>query len=227
MIELLWITGTFLFTILAAVLSRKYGAGVLIGLYVALMITMNALGSKLILFFGLQANIGLILISASFLTSDMLCEFFGKKEATKAVWIGILGMILFMLTSFLAVYWPPAPAFQNQVAYALLFGTSIRLALAQIVTNIVAQNHDVWSFFFWKKVTKGKYLWLRNNLSTMTSQTISSILFFTIAFYGVYDIIPIIIGTTIAKILIAFIDTPFMYLSRKLFYWRGDNGTKI
>jgi len=78
----------------------------------------------------------------------------------------------------------------------------------------------------WKRLTKGKHLWLRNNLSTITSQTISSVLFFTIAFYGVYDIWPIIIETTIAKCIISIIDTPFIYLSRALF--RGtDYGTKI
>ena len=126
-------------------------------------------------------------------------------------------MVFFLLTSLLAVHWPAAEAFKHQAAYTLLFGASVRLALAQIITNIVSQNYDIFAFYFIKKLTKGKYLWLRNNLSTMTSQIISTILFFTIAFYGVYDIVPIIIGTSFAKILISLIDTPFIYLARYLF----------
>ncbi len=217
MTELLWLFGTFVFTLLAAYFGKKFGSNYLIGLYVALMITMNALGSKLITFLGFQANVGLILISASFLVSDILCEFYGKKKAVHAVWIGIIGMIFFLLTSLLAVAWTPAEAFKHQTAYALLFGTSGRLAIAQIVANLIAQNHDVFAYYFWKKKTKGKHLWLRNNLSTIVSQIISTIIFFTIAFYSIYDIIPIIIGTIIVKILISILDTPFIYLARYVF----------
>ncbi|MFC1723702.1 queuosine precursor transporter [Nanoarchaeota archaeon] len=224
MLELLWLIGTFLFVLLVVVFARKGGSSYLIGLYVAIMIIMNALGSKLITFFGFKANVGIILISAGFLVSDMLCEFFGKKEASRAVWIGIIGMCLFILTSALAVHWIPTPAFKHQAAYALLFGMSIRLALAQIITNIIAQNHDVWAFYFWKRLTKGRHLWLRNNISTITSQVFSTICFFTIAFYGVYDIVPIIYETILAKVLISFIDTPFMYLARYL-YKKGINRT--
>ena len=222
MLEILWLIGTFAFTLVAVYLGKKGGSGYLIGLYVALMIIMNALGSKLITFLGFKANVGIILVSASFLVSDMLCEFFGRKEASKAVWIGIIGMILFMLTSILAVNWPAAAAFKNQAAYALLFGLSSRLAIAQIITNIVAQNYDVWAFYFLKRITGNKHLWIRNNLSTMSSQIISTILFFTIGFYGVYPIFPIIVGTSIAKIVISVIDTPFIYMARALFRWNRN-----
>jgi uncharacterized integral membrane protein (TIGR00697 family) len=217
MYELLWLLGTFGFTLIAAYLARKGGVTYLIGIYVGIMIIMNALGSKLILFLGFNANVGIILISASFLVSDMICEFFGKQHASRAVWIGILSMILFMITSYLAVNWPAATMFRYQESYAILFGTSARLALAQIITNIVAQNHDVWAFYFWKRVTRGRWLWLRNNLSTISSQIISTILFFTIAFYGVYDIIPLITGTIMAKVIISILDTPFIYIARYLY----------
>jgi len=67
------------------------------------------------------------------------------------------------------------------------------------------------AFHFWKNRTGGKYLWLRNTASTAVSQVIDTAVFITIAFYGVMDIVPLLIGQYVIKLLIAVVDTPFIY----------------
>jgi len=90
-----------------------------------------------------------------------------------------------------------------------------RIVIAGAISYIVSQTHDVFSFSFWKKLTKGKHLWLRNNLSTIVSQLIDSILFISIVFLGVLplnSILTTIFGVFIIKVIIAICDTPFVYL---------------
>lgn len=96
-------------------------------------------------------------------------------------------------------------------------GQTGRIVAASLIAYIVAQNHDVWAYHFWKKLTKGKHLWLRNNLSTGVSQIIDSVLFTTIAFYGITPVVPIIMSTIVLKFIIAALDTPFLYAVRWYF----------
>ncbi|PIZ54623.1 transporter, partial [Candidatus Uhrbacteria bacterium CG_4_10_14_0_2_um_filter_41_7] len=86
-----------------------------------------------------------------------------------------------------------------------------RITVASFIAYLISQHHDVWAFHFWKKKTNGKHLWLRNNASTVVSQLIDTVVFTFIAFYGVLPIVPLILGTWVVKILIALIDTPFIY----------------
>ncbi|MFP4400487.1 MAG: queuosine precursor transporter [Candidatus Woesearchaeota archaeon] len=93
--------------------------------------------------------------------------------------------------------------------------------LASLTGFIIAQYHDIWAFNFWKKLTKKKHLWLRNNLSTFVSQFIDTVIFTFIAFYLVtpeYNIarmISMIIPYWLLKVLFAIIDTPLCYLGVK------------
>ena len=85
------------------------------------------------------------------------------------------------------------------------------MVLASMVAYLVSQHHDIFAFHWWKKKTGGRYLWLRNTASTIVSQAIDTGLFITIAFYGVLDIVPLLLGQYVVKLIIAIIDTPFMY----------------
>jgi uncharacterized integral membrane protein (TIGR00697 family) len=94
-----------------------------------------------------------------------------------------------------------------------------RIAIGSILAYIISQLHDVWAFHFWKTKTNGKYLWLRNNLSTMVSQAIDTLIFTFIAFWGLYEInvfISIVLTTYLMKWIVAVIDTPFIYFARKI-----------
>jgi len=95
-----------------------------------------------------------------------------------------------------------------------------RIVLASLIAYLISQLHDVWAFDFWKKKLKGKYLWFRNNASTWVSQLIDSVIFSFIAFWGVFSLPifwQILLTTYIFKLIVAVIDTPFIYYAKLVF----------
>jgi len=122
---------------------------------------------------------------------------------------------LTFLIALIAVALPSAPFWKGQQAYAQTLGLVGRIVLGGLVSYLVSQHFDVWAFLFWRKRTKGRWLWVRNNLSTLTSQLINTILFVLIVFTGVIPnaaLIPTICGHFLVKALLAIADTPFIYL---------------
>jgi len=112
-------------------------------------------------------------------------------------------------------------------AYTVFFSTSMRIALASVLAFYLAQMHDIWAFNFWKKKTGGKFLWLRNNLSTMVSQIVDSTVFMFVAFYNPETfpaplVVKLIIPYYIFKVLFALLDTPFAYLG---VWWARRDGS--
>jgi len=94
-----------------------------------------------------------------------------------------------------------------------------RIAFASLVAYVASQNHDVWAYHFWKRKTNGRFLWLRNNASTMVSQLIDSVVFCVIAFWGAFPFavfLQILATTYLFKWLVALFDTPFIYLGRRI-----------
>ncbi|WP_157054822.1 queuosine precursor transporter, partial [Salidesulfovibrio brasiliensis] len=114
--------------------------------------------------------------------------------------------------AWLAVHWPGAVFWQNQEAFGSVIGSTPRIVAASLCAYFVSQHSDVRLFHFIRRLTNGRHLWLRNNLSTMVSQLADSTIFVTIAFWGVLPVGEIIIGQWLAKMLIAAVDTPVVYL---------------
>lgn len=214
---IIWILIVLSITTLIAVISKKYGIEFLIGIFVALIIISNILANKIVVFLKWAVPAGIIAYSITFFITDIINEFYDKKQAKKAVWIGFIANILLVILIFIAIKWQPAPFWQNQKEFELILGNTWRIVLASLTAYVISQNHDIWAFNFWKKITKRKYLWLRNNLSTIISQLIDTILFVTIAFYGIFPILNLIVGQFIVKVIIALLDTPFIYLTRVIY----------
>ncbi len=114
----------------------------------------------------------------------------------------------------LAIWLPPAKfATDFNEDFKTVLGQSARVVFASLFAYLISQAHDVVSFNFWKEKTKGKHKWIRNNLSTMTSQFIDTSIFITIAFYGlVPNLLLMIISQYVVKCIIALLDTPLFYL---------------
>jgi queuosine precursor transporter len=216
-IIILWIVSMLAIASIAAVLAKNFGVEFLIGMYAAAIVITAVIGGKVVEFGPFVTSAAVIVFSITFFLIDTISEFFGKEAAKKAVWIGFLADILLLFAIWVAVSWDPAPGWNGQEAFAQTLGTTWRVALASVVAYVVSQNHDVWAFHFLKEKTNGRHLWLRNNLSTGVSQTIDSVLFISIAFFGLFPIVPLIIGNVAVKMIIAAIDTPFLYLMR--FYY--------
>ena len=187
----------------------------LTSIFVTSVAVSSLIASKVASFFGIFAAVGVIAWSISFPMTDVICEVWGREKAQKVVWIGLICFIITAVLVKIAVYLPSAPFWENQKAFATTFELVWRILIAGAISYIVSQTHDVFSFSFWKKLTKGKHLWLRNNLSTIVSQLIDSILFTLIVFLGVLELNAILsmsFGVFIIKVIIAICDTPFVYL---------------
>jgi uncharacterized integral membrane protein (TIGR00697 family) len=208
---LLWIILTLAGASIIAVLGEKYGVGLTIGIFVGLVVMAQILANKIVLFWSFTLPAGVIVYATSFLVTDILCEFYGKRKALEAVWGGFLASIILVLAIEIAIAWPPADFWTGQEAFQTTLALTPRIVLGSLVAYVISQNWDVHIFHRIKEKTMGKHLWLRNNASTMTSQALDTVVFITIAFYGLFPIVPMIIGQYIVKLLIAAMDTPFIY----------------
>jgi uncharacterized integral membrane protein (TIGR00697 family) len=189
----------------------------LLGFFIVSLVLANTLGTKITSLFGVRVSVGIFFIPIMFLVTDIIAEVHGKQKAKAFVYIAIFTQLFLLIMAYAAIKLPANPTWGNQEAFASVFGASLRMTIASIIAFIISQFHDVWAFHFWKEKTKGKYLWLRNNLSTMASQLIDTVLFMFIAFYKINPkftvpfIITLIIPYWLFKIGFALIDTPLAY----------------
>ncbi|WP_462324723.1 queuosine precursor transporter [Desulfoplanes sp.] len=184
----------------------------LVGLFVGGLVIAAVVSGKIVDFFGLYVPAGVLAYSVTFAVSDIISEIWGKHRATQMVRCGFVALAAAMVLSSLALHWPSAPFWNEQTAFDTVFGITPRIVLASLVAYGVSQTHDVWLFHLLRTTTGGKHLWLRNNLSTALSQLLDSTIFISLAFYGTMPLLPIIIGQWTAKMAIAVLDTPFVYL---------------
>ncbi len=219
MINELWWIVLLLVNFLAILLSyRLWGK---MGLFVWVpitVITANIQVTKTIELFGITATLGNIVYAASFLVTDILNENYGVKSARRAVAIGFFSLILFTLMMNLALLFQPAPDDFAHESLKTIFGFLPRIAGASLLAYGASQLHDVWAYNRWRKRLPGvKYIWVRNNLSTMVSQFIDSVVFTLVAFAGVFTwpvLLEIFLTTYVLKWIVAAADTPFVYLSK-------------
>ncbi len=193
----------------------------LLGLFVTSLILANLLGTKITTLFGIRVSVGIFFMPILFLVTDVVAEVHGKEKARNFVMVTTILLVFLFFMMWLSIALPPNETWGNQEAYANIFGGSLRIVAASLIAFAVSQLHDVWNFDFWKRKTHGKFLWLRNNVSTMVSQLIDTVLFMFIAFYQVTPkftvgfIITLIIPYYLFKIGFALVDTPLCYLGVK------------
>ena len=192
---------------------------ILLGIFVGSIVTANLIGLKIADFGIFEASVGILVFPITFLVTDIIEEVHGREKAKEFVLVGFIVLIFVLLITSLAVVLPFADrSWVKEEEYTKIFGMSIRIFIASITAFVIAQIHDVWAFNFWKQKTKGRFLWLRNNLSTIVSQFLDTTLFMFIAFYGMSPnftisyVFTLVIPYWLVKVLFAFFDTPFCYL---------------
>ncbi len=193
---------------------------VLAGIFVASLVTCNLIANKFVsIDLGFKTFIvsaGILPYPLTFLVTDILSEIYGKKRASMVVLSGFIASLFVLLflwigSQFNAINGSPI----DNDTYNLVFSNAWRVIFASMIAYLSAQFLDVRLFHFWKKMTKGRHLWLRNNASTIGSQLVDTILVISVLFVGVWDtdqIISAIIDGWLFKMLVAFIDTPLFYL---------------
>ena len=217
--EILWFIFLVVDFSLALFAIYFFGRKALYVIIAADIIVCNIQVIKTIELFGFVATLGNILYGSIFLATDLLSDVYGKKEARRGVWLGFFALIFMTVSMQLALLFQPhASDFSNE-AMKTIFGFIPRITVASLIAYLTSQHHDVWAFHFWKKKTEGRHLWLRNNASTWVSQAIDSVVFVLVAFYGVFEtpVLLSILGTTyVVKVLVAALDTPVVYLGRRV-----------
>ena len=223
--------------------TMLFKANILTGLFIAGLIVSNLLGGKIAQLGRIEFSVGILAFPITFLVTDIIGEVLGKKKARQVVFIGLMAMLFVMLLTFISIQLPTASrSYITHEEFSKVFGISFRFLIASITAFFFAQMHDVWAFHFWRKITKGKWLWLRNNLSTFTSQLIDSVLFMFMALWHIpaflMKFLPFIENTSpkftaayviallipwwILKVVMAIVDTPFVYLGTA--WLRGELG---
>jgi hypothetical protein len=187
-------------------------------LFITTMLLANIVGIKIIQIGPVNTSIGILLVPLAFLITDILAEVKGKKFVSNLILTSTFTLIFSYLFIQLSINMEPAERFKDMnPAFINVFNSTSRIFMASIIAFVISQFHDVWAFEFWNKKTNGKKLWLRNNLSTMVSQFIDTVIFMFLAFYHIspkFDaafIWQLIVPYYILKIIIALIDTPFVY----------------
>lgn len=213
LIELIGVFGSLL---LAKKLLGKKG---LVAWVAVAGILANLQVNKCITIFGLDATLGNVLFASSFLATDMISETYGKKAAKKAVIAGIFFMVLFVLTTQMALLFTPSEADFAHEPMKELFTISLRTTTASVLMYALANILDVVLFDKLKRMTKGKHLWLRNNVSTIVCNCAENFGFIFLAFWGIFDfgtLMTIALSTCVIETIIALLDTPFAYIARKV-----------
>lgn len=179
--------------------------------------------------FGMEMTLGNVMFASTYLVTDILSENEGKKSASKAVWLGVfVSAVMLILTQYWMLYKPSGSDWAMEHIKAI-FSTTPRLLFASFTGYIISQRFDVWLYHKWWKFTtdktgdKKKFLWLRNNGSTLISQVVNTVIFTLIAFAGWYDVktlISVMISSYVIYVFTSLLDTPVVYIAR----WMKENG---
>ncbi len=200
---------------------------VLAGFFLSSLVLANALVFKFIdiplpLVGVATISLGVLPYPVTFLCTDLISELYGKDRANAIVITGAAVSAYMLLLLQLGRVLPVSNLQDDAIQghYMAVFGQSTRAIFGSMVAYLIAQFVDVRLYHFWRKLTNGRHLWLRNNASTMFSQLIDTTAVVTILFYGVWgwsEIGAVILASYIFKLLVAAADTPLMYAGTALF----------
>ena len=175
--------------------------------------------------FGMEQTLGNVLFAATFLITDILSECEGKKAANKAVFVGIFASVFFLILSQSWQLYIPSENDAMMNSVKSVFGNTPRMIISSLLVYTVSQFFDVWLYHKWWSLTakkfgdKRRFLWLRNNGSTLISQILNTALFTFLAFVGTYDLqtmVSVFFSSYVIYIFTSLLDTPVLYLARRI-----------
>ena len=218
----------------------------LASLFITSLVVSNLIFQKFFYWYPLDLNIfgnhlfelsvGILPYPLTFLITDLISEIYGKKKANQVVITGIFASFFSMAILLIA---NRVPAIENSpiddLTFNKVFALSPIAVLASMIAYLLAQFVDIRIYHFWKKLTRGKMLWLRNNFSTFSSQLIDTIL--VVVLLSFFDVLEwslfwgLVISGFLFKVLVAAIDTPilyfFVFILRKTFDLKPEDELEI
>ncbi len=177
-----------------------------------------------------EISVGILPYPITFLITDLISEIYGKKKANQVVVAGIFAsfsslLIVYVSNSVPATSWSPV----GDDMFSTVFGNTAIAVFASMMAYLLAQFIDIHIYHFWKRLTEGKHLWLRNNFSTFLSQFVDTLtILLLLCSFGIIEwsrFKGLLVAGFLFKVMIAALDTPFLYLGVYLF--RKRFGLKI
>ena len=219
---------------------------ILASLFIASLVTSNLIFQKFFYWYPFdmtiggiklfELSVGILPYPITFLVTDLISEIYGQKKANQVVIAGIFASFFSLSIILISNYVPALESSPiNDETFSNVFSLSGLAVLASMLAYLFAQFIDIKIYHFWKNLTKGKMLWLRNNFSTFSSQIIDTIT--VISLLCLFEVLSwdsflgLVVSGIVFKILVAFLDTPllylFVYLFRKKFNLKIGEEIKI
>lgn len=179
--------------------------------------------------FGMEQTLGNVMFASTYLITDILSENESEKDAARAVWLGGFASVVMLLFTQYWMLYTLAPSDWAGEHIRAIFSTTPRMLFASFSVYVICQRFDVWLYHFWWRLTTRKsgssqrFLWLRNNGSTLISQLLNTIFFTLFAFWGWYDVqtlVSIMLSSYVVFICTSLLDTPAVYFAR----WMKQHG---
>lgn len=231
--ELLLLGSVLLIYGLVLLAYRLFGRTGLYAMTVIATILANIEVLILVDAFGMEQTLGNVMFASTYLITDILSENEGKQTADKAVKIGVFTSLAMLVLSQYWLLYAPAASDWASGHIREIFSSTPRVLLASFIGYAVSQRFDVWLYHRWWAMTerrsgsRTKFLWLRNNGSTLISQLVNTVIFTLTAFAGMYDtttLVSILLSSYVIYIFTSLLDTPAVYLGRlmKRRGWVGE-----
>lgn len=163
---------------------------------------------------GFEFGAGILLFPLSYIFGDILTEVYGYARARRAVWSGFTALLFASLVSWFIVKLPPAPHWHLQSAYEAVFSMTPRIALSSLVAFFAGEFSNSFVLAKMKIQTKGRFLWIRTIGSTIIGEGVDSLLFYPLAFWGLWEnelVVRVLITNYFLKVAWEVIMTPFTY----------------
>jgi queuosine precursor transporter len=218
-----WILLITAITFLGAWYVRRYNRpDALIALYVTFVILSQIIAAKIaqfdLGFWTVTAPAAAIIYPVTYLFTDIVNEKFGRLVTHRMIAIAFVANLAMVFFLWIATRLTPAPFWSNQTGWVAIFGLVPRITLGSMVAFMASENLDAVVYSWFKKITKGKYLWMRSAFSNIPALTIDTFIFITIAFYGTMPIGGLFEGQIATKYLVGLVSVPFLYFNRWIMY---------
>ena len=183
--------------------------------FVAILLLSNLIGAaKLATVGGFTFGAGILFFPVSYVIGDVLTEVYGYANARRCVWMGFFALVFMAFMSSVVVAMPPAPGWEGQAAYESVFGSTWRIVVASVVAFWVGEFVNSFVLAKMKVMTGGRHLWARTIGSTVFGQFADSLIFYPIAFLGIWtttQVLTVMVSNWVLKVLWEAVLTPFTY----------------
>jgi len=184
--------------------------------FVAILLLSNVIGAaKVATLGGWEFGAGILFFPLGYVIGDVLTEVYGYARARRCIWVGFSAMLFMAFMSWVVVSLPPAPGWTGQAAYESVFGQVPRIVFASIVAFWAGEFVNSYVLARMKVWTQGKHLWSRTIGSTVFGQGVDSLIFYPLAFWGIWStsqVLTVMVTNWGLKVLWEALLTPVTYV---------------